>query len=160
LPIRYSMPEIMEMAVETEKSGKQFYEAVAAETKEPKLKELFSFLSDEENRHIAAFQQLAKDLKERPEDLPYNWEEAALYLDAITHSRYFLGKGKALDLARSAKTANDALTHAIGFEKETLLFYNEVLAMVAEHNRPTVKKLIGEEKSHVVKLTQLKGTLA
>lgn len=160
MPIRYSMPEVMEMAVETEKSGKQFYETVAAATADKKLKDLFQFLGAEEDRHIAAFQQLARDLRERPEDLPFNWEEAALYLDAITHSRYFLGKGKALDLAKDSKTAAEALNHAIGFEKETLLFYTEVLGMVSERNRATVQRLIAEEKSHVVKLTQLKGTLA
>jgi rubrerythrin len=160
VPFRYSMPEVLEMAVETERSGKQFYDAVAAETADPKLKELLSFLAAEEDRHIAAFQQLARDVKERPEDLPYNWEEAALYLDAITHSRYFLGKGKALDLAKSSKTAAEALTHAIGFEKETLLFYAEVLNMVAERNRPTVQRLIAEEKSHVVRLTQLREKTA
>ncbi len=158
--MRYSLPEVMQMAVETERSGKQFYETVAAETADKQLKELFLFLAGEEDRHIEAFQQLARELKERPEDLPYNWEEAALYLDAITHSRYFLGKGKALDLARNSKTAAEALDHAIGFEKETLLFYTEVLAMVSERNRPVVQRLVAEEKSHVVKLTQMKGTPA
>jgi rubrerythrin len=155
----YSAPEIMEMAVETERGGKSFYETVAAGTDDAKLKDLFGFLAKEEEKHIAAFQAIARTVKERPQDLAYNWQEAAQYLDAIVESRYFLGTGKALSLARESKIPRQALDHAIGFEKETLLFYTEVVEMVAEPTKPAVRKLIVEEKSHVMKLTTLRKIL-
>jgi len=149
----------MEMAVETERGGKRFYEAVSADATDENLKRLFGFLAAEEDRHIAAFQEVARTVKEHPHDLAYNWEEAAQYLDAIVESKYFLGTGKALRLAGESKTPAQALDHAIAFEKETLLFYSEVLGMVAAATRPAVSRLIAEEKSHIVKLTELRRSL-
>ena len=159
MPMEFSGPELMEMAVQTEKGGRLFYETVAAQTDDDRLRELFRFLADEETRHIAVFQDFARSLRERPEELAYNWEEAVPYLRAVTDSRYFLGEAKALALARESASAEDALVHAIGFEKETLLFYNEMLTLVSEPSKPAVRRLVAEEKSHVVKLSLLRDAL-
>ncbi|HDQ99923.1 MAG TPA: hypothetical protein ENN51_06535 [candidate division WOR-3 bacterium] len=155
MALGYSGPEVMEMAVETERGGKLFYDSVAETTDNEELRRLFRFLGEEEVKHIAVFRDIARSLTERPEEMPYHWEEAVPYLDAIVNSRYFLGGDKALALARTATTPEAAITHALGFEKETLLFYTELLSMVAERNRPALERLIAEEKSHVVRLTRL-----
>ncbi len=159
MPVTYSGPEVMEMAVETERDGRKFYEAVAAETKDPKLKDLFRFLAEEEGRHVTEFQAIARTVSERPQDLVYNWQEAAEYLDAIVESKYFLGSGKSLSLARESRNSGEALDHALGFEKETMLFYTEILQMVSEQVKPAVGRLIAEEKAHIVKLTALRRIL-
>lgn len=159
MPISYSGPEIMEMAVETERGGKHFYQQVAAGSKHKELKGLFEFLADEEDKHVTAFQNIARQVKESPQDLAYNWEEAAQYLDAIIHSRYFLGKGKALSLVSEADTPARAIDCALGFEKETLLFYTEVLAMVGEVTKPAVRRLIAEEKNHIARLSSIRSSL-
>jgi rubrerythrin len=160
MPLKYSGPEVMEMAVATERGGKLFYEQVARKTASNELRRLFSFLGDEESRHIAVFQDIARTIRERPEELAYNWEEAVPYLDAIVESRYFLGGDKALALAEAATTPQEAVQHALGFEKETLLFYTEMLNMVAAGTRPAVERLVAEEKTHVVRLKQLADALA
>jgi rubrerythrin len=153
MPIGYSATEIMEMAVETEKGGKLFYETVAAQSKDEGLKGLFSYLADEENRHIRAFEEIAKTVKVRPDEMPANWEEVVPYLKAVTESRYFLGADKALALARDAKTPGQAVKLALAFEKETLVFYMEAADIVPALNRPAVEALIGEERGHIRKLT-------
>jgi len=104
VPNGYSATEIMEMAVETEKGGKLVYETVAAQSTDDGLKNLFSYLADEENKHIYVFESIAKTIKVQPNEVPANWEEVSLYLEAVTESRYFLGKDKALSLAKEAKT--------------------------------------------------------
>ena len=153
VPISYSAPEIMEMAVETEKGGKLFYETVAAQTKDEKLKGLFSYLADEENKHIRTFEHIAQTIKVAADEAPANWEEVALYLKAVTESRYFLGPDKALSLARDAKSTSQAVKLALAFEKETLVFYLEAADMVPALNRPAVEALIKEERAHVRRLT-------
>jgi rubrerythrin len=151
--ITYSAIEIMEMAVETEKGGKLFYETVAAQSKNQSLKILFRFLAEEENRHIFTFEEIAKTIKVPVGEMPANWEEVALYLKAVTDSRYFLGKGKALSLAGEATTTEQAIETALAFEKETLVFYLEAADMVPALNRPAVEALIREERAHVRKLS-------
>ena len=152
MPVQYSAPEVMEMAVQTEKGGKLYYETVAAQTSDAGLKGLFGFLAEEESKHVRVFEDIARAVKVAPAEEPYNWEEVVPYLKAVTESRYFLGSDKALVLARAAKTPLDALRSAMAFEKETLVFYVQLRDMVSEHNRPAVDKLINEEKAHVRKL--------
>ena len=153
MPITYSATEIMEMAVETEKGGKLFYEAVAAQSKDEALKGLFTYLADQEKQHINVFVTIAKTIKVAADEMPANWEEVSLYLKAVTESRYFLGGDKALSAAKSAKTTEQAVNTALAFEKETLLFYLEVADMVQAVNRAAVEALIREERAHVRKLT-------
>jgi rubrerythrin len=143
----------MEMAVETEKGGKLFYEAVAAQSKDEALKGLFAYLADQEKQHINVFVNIAKTIKVAADEAPANWEEVALYLRAVTDSRYFLGKDKALSLARDAKSTSQAVKLALAFEKETLVFYLEAADMVPVLNRPAVEALIKEERAHVRRLT-------
>lgn len=160
MPLKYSGPEVMEMAIQTERGGKLFYESVADATQDEALACLFRHLASEEIKHIAVFQEIARSIAERPEESPYMWEEAIPYLDAIVNSRYFLGDDKALALAGITGSPAEALTHALAFEKETLLFYTEVIGMVADRNRPAVERLIAEEKSHIVRLKQLQDGLS
>jgi len=153
MPASYSATEIMEMAVQTEKGGKLFYETVAAQSKDENLKGLFSYLAGEENKHIYVFENIARTLKVMSNEMPANWEEVTLYLKAVTDSRYFLGTDKALVLARDAKSASQAVKLALAFEKETLVFYLEAADTVPAANRPAVEALIREERAHVRKLT-------
>jgi rubrerythrin len=153
MPMSYSATEIMEMAVETEKGGKLFYETVAAQTKDDNLKGLFSYLADEESKHIRVFEDIAKTIKVASDEMPADWEEVALYLKAVTESRYFLGPDKALLLAKDAKSTSQAVKLALAFEKETLVFYFEVADMVPALNRPAIEALVREERAHVRKLT-------
>jgi rubrerythrin len=143
----------METAVQTEKGGKLFYETVAAQSKDENLKDLFSYLADEENKHIRVFEDIAKTIKVAPDEMPANWEEVSLYLKAVTDSRYFLGPDKALSLAKDAKSTSQAVKLALAFEKETLVFYLEAADMVPVLNRPAIEALIKEERAHVRRLT-------
>jgi rubrerythrin len=160
VPIFYSAVEVIEMAVQTEKAGKGFYEGVAKKTNNNQLKELFDFLAQEETKHQAIFSELYKTIKESPQTMPYNWEELKLYLAAITESRFFLGKDKAINLVKEAKTPQKAIEQALDFERDTMLFYNEITTIVAEKDRPVVTKIIEQEKSHIRKLQALKSTLS
>jgi rubrerythrin len=150
----------MEMAVQTEKGGKLFYETVAAQQQDARLRGLFEFLAGEESRHIAVFESVARTVRTAPAEEPYNWEEVIPYLRAVTDSKYFLGSGTALALARESATPLDALRHALAFEQETLVFYVQLRDMVAAPNRPAVDKLINEEKAHIRKLAGATETLA
>jgi len=143
----------MELAVQTEKGGKLFYETVAAQSKDENLKSLFLYLADEENKHIRVFEDIAKTIKVAADEMPANWEEVSLHLKAITDSRYFLGKDKALSLIKDAKTTAQAVELALAFEKETLVFHLDATDAIPAVNRPAVESLIREERAHIRKLT-------
>lgn len=55
------------------------------------------------------------------------------------------------------KTAADAVNYALGFEKETLLYFYGVRDAVKE--KDVVDEVINEEKSHIMWLNAFKSTL-
>jgi rubrerythrin len=157
--IFYSLNEVLAMAIKIEENGYQIYSQLAKENRNEKLKELFNFLAIEEWRHKETFQNISNKLKTSPYQLPYSWEEVQPYLAAITDSRFFTGEEKVFSLIKNATTEEEIIELALAFEKETLLFYYEILNLVAEEDKPTILKLINEEKNHIKKLKAVKGDL-
>lgn len=160
MSIFFSIREVVEMAISTERSGQIFYQTASKQAREKSLKELFRYLAEEEAKHLKTFQGFYNALKERPETTPYNWEEAKLYLEALVSSRFFSTPDKAINLAREAKNEIEAIDSAINFEKETLLFFYETVELVKSQNRDLIKSVIKEEKKHIRRLFTLKDKLS
>lgn len=159
MAIFYSAIEVVEMAIKTEESGMIFYQGAAKKTKNSKLKQLFEFLAGEEIKHKQIFTDLYTTIKDNPQSVPYNWEEMSLYLKAITESRFFVGKSKSINLIKEAKTPKKALDFALGFERDTLLFYTEIISIVSAANRRLVEKIVAQEKNHIRQLQLMKESL-
>lgn len=155
---KYSINEILEMAVRTETLGYQFYTNMAEKfKKDDGLVKLFSTLASKEKVHEKTFTDLqAKVAKQGAE--PVEWEEVSNYMRAFVESEFFLGKGKALPSMEHLKTVRDAVTFALGFEKETLLYFYELRSLVKE--KEVVDEVINEEKSHIRWLDSFRTGLA
>ena len=160
MSIFFSIREVIEMAVSTERSGQAFYQTASKLAKENNLKELFRYLAEEEEKHLKTFQGLYNLLKEKPEITPYNWEEAKLYLEALVDSKFFAGPDAAINLAKEAKDELEVIYAAIEFEKDTLLFFYQILEMIKSQEQELVKKIIEQEKKHIQKLSTMKSKLS
>jgi len=68
----FSGPEIIEMAIRTEENGQKFYNGYAERSKVEGVKSLFSFLADEEKKHIEDFNKLYEIVKETGETMFVN----------------------------------------------------------------------------------------
>ncbi len=155
---RYSIDEIMEMAVQTEKLGYQFYTGMAEKFKSDQgLVKLFTNLASKEKVHEEIFSGL-KDLVAKKGVEPVEWEEVTNYMRAFVESEFFLGNTKSLAGLDYIKTVNDAVRFALGFEKETLLYFWELRSIVKE--KAVVDQVIDEEKSHIVWLDNFRRGLA
>jgi rubrerythrin len=155
---KYSIDEIMEMAVRTETLGYQFYTGMAEKfRKDEGLVRLFTTLASKEKVHEKTFTELkAKVAKQGTE--PVEWDEVSNYMRAFVESEFFLGKGKALPSMDHVKTVQEAVTFAMGFEKETLLYFYELRNVVKE--KEIVDEVINEEKSHIRWLAAFRAGLA
>ncbi len=153
----YSIAEIMEMAVQTERLGYQFYASMSDTFKKnADLHKLFTTLAAKEKIHEKTFAEL-KEIVTKSGPEPSQWEDVSDYLRAFVESEFFLGRGKALPSMERVKTAQDAVSFALGFEKETLLFYMELRSIVRE--KKVMDEIIYEEKGHIVWLQRLKARL-
>ncbi len=144
---KYSIDEIMEMAIQTEKLGYQFYTGMSEKfKKDDGLVKLFTTLASKEKAHEKTFINL-KDLVARHGTEPVQWEDVTTYMRAFVESEFFLGRGKSLPAMDHLKTVQDAVKFALGFEKETLLYFMELRTIVRE--KEVVDEVINEEKSHI-----------
>jgi rubrerythrin len=152
---KYSVTEVVEQAVQTEKLGFDFYTTMAEKFKENGgLKELFDTLALKEKSHEQRF----SDLKESVKDAGVaEWEEVSKYLRAIVESEFFLGRNKSLPSLDHVKTVLDAVRFALGFEKETLLYFYAIKDVIQE--KGVVEQIIEEEKSHITWLDKFRRGL-
>lgn len=144
---KYSIDEIMEMAIQTEKLGYQFYTGMSEKfKKDDGLAKLFTTLASKERVHEKTFTNL-KDMVAKHGTEPVQWEEVTNYMRAFVESEFFLGRGKSLPTMDHLKTVQDVVKFALGFEKETLLYFMELRSIVKE--KEVVDVVINEEKSHI-----------
>ncbi|MEE9615094.1 MAG: ferritin family protein [Thermodesulfobacteriota bacterium] len=161
-PAHFSAQEILEMAVDIEENGEKFYTAASDAATNPSLKELFTFLAEEEKRHVKFFTSLKKDASDAalPGAFDPYPEEASLYLKALADSKVFTAPEEGGGFAKAAENETTALSYAIDMEKESLLFYFELQNAIREKDRKTLGEIINEEKEHLKKLTGMKMELS
>jgi rubrerythrin len=149
---KFSIREVVEQAVQTEKLGNEFYIKMAKKFQDNnELKKLFETLAAHELRHGNSFSELKNKLDgEEPEE----WDEVTQYLRAIVDSEFFLGKDKCLPSLEHVKTALEAINFALCFERETLLYYYALRETTEE--KEIIDKIIKEEKTHIVWLNNLR----
>lgn len=148
----FTAAEAIEMAMDIEKNGEAFYNAVAAKSSDLDLTALFEDLALQEQGHYKVFKNMLKDVTPAP-DLPDDiYDEYQSYVQAALDNALFAGPDKALALAKQAGDRETAVHAALGFEKDTLLFFYDVRDMVSEKDQEAISGIIREEKRHVRRL--------
>lgn len=151
---KYSVSEVIEEAVQTEKLGNVYYETMAARFAENTgLRKLFDTLAAKELVHQQTFADLKEIVKEEES---VDWEQVTQYLRAFVESEFFLGKSKSLPALEHVNTVEDAVKFAMAFEKETLLYYHKLRELVKE--KEVVDEIINEEQSHIMWLAKFKDS--
>ncbi len=151
--------EIAKAAVEIEKKGQAFYRTVASKAKTDKTRELFTYLAEEETKHEAIFAALMERLGKI--DLPA-WstqDEYSQYLNALIESHALFTGGLAAKYMADAEDEETAIRLAMSFEKDTLLFFVEMEALVPESEKAAVHQCIEEERLHLRRLQAMLAQL-
>jgi rubrerythrin len=154
----FTANEIVELGVQIEKNGYAFYAAVAKLKQDEKPRSIFTYLAEQEQEHVRAFEGILKNLEEADEPETYPGEYAA-YLKALAEEHVFTKPNNGATIAKSVKTPLEAIKLAIGFEKDSILFYYEMKNIVSENSRPTIDELIEQEQTHLRQLTAIKSQI-
>ena len=149
----FSILEAVQLAVGIEEEGIRFYTLAAGKVDDPEMKKLFETLKEKEHDHIKTFRGLYADLAEKQGD-----PDADLYLFDPEVAGYFRGyvetavfpvPGAAASVLREVEGPEDILRLAMQAEKDSILYYHELL-----HHAPwpeaeeLVKEIIAEEHRH------------
>lgn len=157
MAVFFSGIEVLQVAVKIEENGILFYEQLELNTRRAELKTTYEYLAGQEKLHKQAFTKMQESAGKSYTVESYPGEEAA-YLKSLADSILFTPD----KVAEMAKKANDreALDMALTFEKDSILFYSDMLGIVRRDDRKVVEWVIAQEKSHVKRILDLKKMLA
>ncbi|MCF7890805.1 ferritin family protein [Candidatus Bipolaricaulota bacterium] len=157
--IPFSAEEALKIAIEIEENGKQFYEGMVPEVEDSEIEDLFKDLATQEVNHKNTFQEMLGEAElERGEDinsLLYGKLEDS-YLKALADSKIFNPANENVRAAKRVDNRDEMITVAISLEKDTILYYYEMLEMASSSgDQELIMKIIEEEKTHVKRLAKL-----
>jgi len=150
--------EIVQFAVEIEKNGEAYYTTLVESLEDEKVKRLFRFLAAEEKKHISDFESILEPLeKYQPHEV--HLEEYESYMKSLADSKVFTKDNTGKELARKVKDESEAINMALGFEKESILFFTKMKKFVPESEHKILDSVIEQEREHVKKLSDIKSSL-
>lgn len=161
----YNAEELLELAIQIEKNGKEYFLGMAEKTDNEHVKEVFGYLAKEEQSHLENFVAIREKLSQREEEFQvadeYTTPEMYGYVKAMFDGRIFPNLKSFAEVANEIKTDEQAVYHAISFEKDTILFFSEIMRMLGEQdeNRSLIEELIRQEKIHIARLFTLLGNI-
>jgi len=152
-----SVAEVFQFAVKIEENGFAFYNKYAGTLPEGRSRDMFSFLADEERKHIAIFSGMLKKIDEFKQTLNYP-DEYFAYLQSYADNLIFK-KGDLEKEIANIKGAFAAIDFGIRRELDSILYYQEIKSFVPEKDSHLIDDVIGEERKHFIKLSQFKKEL-
>ncbi len=150
----FNAAEVIDMGIEKEKKRRDFYGLVATTLKAKEKKKLFFQLKVWEETHVKKFTEIRNSLEESEVAESYQGEFAAYIKAAVDDMLY--DQVSPEEFSKNVKSELSAIQYGMGFEKDAILFFNELLRYMAPYHKDKVQELIDEEKKHLVYLSELK----
>ncbi|MDD5127391.1 MAG: ferritin family protein [Dehalococcoidales bacterium] len=159
MSITFSGGELINIAINIEKSGMAFYDTMSRSTENATARAAFKELTQMERNHIKIFQDIALP-SENGKGAGTAGDEYEGYLQALVNSAVFTDELTTSELATRVSGDIEALELGIEAEKDSILFYYEMRDIVPPRTRDTIDRIIKEEKSHLRQLGEIKRKLA
>jgi rubrerythrin len=150
----FNMSEIVDLGIEKEKKRRDFYGLVAERFSDKNMKDLFTRLRDWEEEHIKKFTGIRNSIKDIRETENYEGEFDS-YMQALLDDKLYSDVSPE-KFSANVKTPLDAILYGIGFEKDAIIFFNEIVNYTVDARKGIIKELIEEEKQHIVYLAALR----
>ena len=150
-----SMSEIFLLAENIEKQGREFYLGAAQDVQDAKVKEVMSFLAEEEARHesiIAGYRE--KFFGSEDMYVNHDNDEAVRYITDLVETHVFNMNKDVAKLLGSIQTPKSAVEMALNFEKDTIKCFTGFKELVGGDTQ-LIDRLIQEEYGHIDKLEKV-----
>ncbi len=154
----FSPQEILRIAVNVEKNGKNLYETLENKAKSESLKATWKYMKEQEEGHRQTFQTMLDSVKDY---IVYEFSpgEYEAYLRAIA-SEYIFTQELIEKKAKEGFSSDlEAVDFGIYIEKESILTYSALRKYVLTAKQSIIEKVIDEEKKHLADLVMLKESL-
>jgi rubrerythrin len=151
----FSACEVIEMGIQIEKNGKRFYEKLAELAENEHAKKVLRGLASAEEEHIKVFRDIFKGSCSYDPEGAYP-EEYFSYMRSLASEYVFTKEGEGEKAALTVETYSQGLFLGISFEKDSILFYQEMKKFVPGAEREKIDILIENEKEHLNVLVKMK----
>ncbi|MGL4207768.1 MAG: ferritin-like domain-containing protein [Candidatus Adiutrix sp.] len=155
----FNAGEVFKIALHIEENGHLFYTQAAAKPFSDNIRGIFTELGDEELAHKALFEKFLNALPPETKKATV-WDptnELDQYLKMMADEHVFMQKPEII--AEKLKTLNteaEALRMAMGFERDTIVFFLELMSVCdSQESQNEIKKLVDEERKHLKRLTEI-----
>ncbi|QTA37740.1 ferritin family protein [Thermosipho ferrireducens] len=138
--------ELLGIALKIEGMGYSYYSRLASNAT-GEIKKLFEELAIQEREHAKKFEELLKNYGESNQN-DWFYEEVTGYATAYAEE-LILSKLENTEIPEHFK---DAVKKAIDVEKDSILFYTEIKALVPD--KEALENVINEEKRHLNTLVE------
>jgi rubrerythrin len=152
-----SASEVLQFAVRIEENGQKFYQAFEKQLSKDAEKEIFRFLAEEEAKHIKIFNNMLDKAENFKPELSYP-DQYFAYLQVYADNLVFADTSLEKEVSKIAD-ALKAVEFGIRRELDSILYYQEIKSFVPSKERTLIDNVIGEERSHFLKLSALKKEL-
>ena len=153
---KVSCHEVFEMTLQIEQMGYDFYKTMAHNAKNARLRDGYNQLAAEEKKHLDSFEQLRDSIEKIDTNRLDNWDEVSLYFKALIDTKELPTSPEKNSLVPELKDEIGAIHISISFEKDTILFLQGISRWINPEDKNKIEQLIEEEKSHILKLLQMK----
>ncbi len=150
--------EIVEIGIQIEKNGRDFYHTLASRSKDKKSKDIFQYLAGQEEKHMEVFQRILGSIEKYEPAEAYPGEYSA-YMNALAGESVFTKENKGREIAGKVKNDKEAIGIGIQAEKDSIVFYAGMKKAVPEHEQKIIDEVIAQEEGHLKQLVELKATL-
>lgn len=156
MSIPFNADEVFEMAEQIERNAASFYRRAAQVADDTDLRDRLLQLAVMENDHEKVFATMRKELsqEEKKSAVADPWGEAVLYLRGIADGRVFAARADPAEWLTGKETRQDILRAAIGYEKDSIVFYLGMKDAVPQgRGRDRIDAIIKEEMGHIAALS-------
>ena len=147
--------EIVEIGIQIENNGRDFYNMLARRSENEKAKEIFGFLAGEEEKHIKVFEGILEKTQEfAPQGL--DADDYLRYMKVLAGEHIFTQKDRGAEIAQNTGSDKEAIDVAIRFEEDSIVFYTGIKRIVPEYDHKVIEALIMQEENHLKQLLDLR----
>jgi len=154
--MNFNIDEVFELAEQIEVNGARFYRTAAQGVSAFGHKKMLTELAEMEDQHKKTFASMREKVKKSTTNLIFDPDhEAAQYLQAFASGFVFDTTRDPVDLLKGNESIAQILNMAIGFEKDSIVFYlglEKVLLDEAEIQH--IRSIIKEEMGHITLLSR------
>jgi len=144
--------EAAKIAQNMESSGLAFYQQAAAKTRNPKVRETFLQLVEDEKGHLETFEELEEILQARRNDGAGYTDDPELgaYIDRLLQTQVFCEKCTTGKMVAMASDDCEALAVGMQAERDSIVFYQEMLDFVdSGEAKEAFERILKEERRHL-----------